>query len=53
MKIISKEDQVNFRQDFAIVLAQPETMISGVDSRYDKFLSTEGKYRVGLCSYLH
>ena len=42
MKIISKEDQVNFRQDFAIVLAWPETMIPGAGSWYDKFLSTEG-----------
>ena len=47
MKIISKKDQVNFRQDFAIVLAWPETMISGAGSWYDKFLSNEGKYRAG------
>ena len=47
MKIISKKDQVNFRKDFAIVLAWPETMIPGAGSWYDKFLSNEGKYRAG------
>ena len=35
------------QNDFIIVLAWPEAMVIAAGAWYDKFLSTEGKYRVG------
>ena len=34
-------------KDFLIILAWPEGMVSAAGSWYDKYLSTNGKYRVG------
>ena len=35
------------QNDFLVTLAWPEGMVEGPGSWYDKFASTNGKYRVG------